>query len=207
MHPAPSFRQTDRERLAPLVAERGFGLIVGVDGRGASVAHAPVVLRDDRLLFHLSAANRLSRVLSAAGSALAVVSGDDAYVSPDWYAAPDQVPTWNYLSVEIEGPVSVLGREAAARLLDDLSAHFEARLAPKPPWTRAKMNPARFEALLDGITAFEMRIERLEGIAKLSQNKPRAEVEQVARHLAARPDAGSRGIAARMIRPLGPSEG
>ncbi len=115
MHPAPSFRQTDRERLALLVAERGFGLIVGLDGRGASVAHAPVVLRDDRLLFHLSAANRLSKILRTAGSALAVVTGDDAYVSPDWYAAADQVPTWNYLSVEIEGPIRVLARTQAVR--------------------------------------------------------------------------------------------
>jgi len=207
VNPAPSFRQTDRERLAMLVAERGFGLIVGVDGRDASVAHAPIILRDDRLLFHLSAANRLSQVLRTAGSALAVVTGDDAYVSPDWYAVADQVPTWNYLSVEIEGPVRVLARAQAIELLDDLTAHFEAPLAPKPLWTRAKMNPAKFEAMLDGITAFEMRIERLEGIAKLSQNKPTAEVERVARHLAARPDAGSRGIAARMISPPEPSEG
>ncbi len=69
------------------------------------------------------------------------------------------------------------------------------------------MNPAKFEVMLDGITAFEMRIERLEGIAKLSQNKPTAEVERVARHLAARPDAGSRGIAASMVSPPEPLEG
>jgi transcriptional regulator len=88
-------------------------------------------------------------------------------------------------------------------LLDDLSAHFEAPLAPKPPWTRAKMTPARFEALLGAINGFEMRVERLEGVTKLSQNKP-AEIERVAKALAERPDAGSKAIAALMKRTEGP---
>jgi transcriptional regulator len=194
MHPASAFRQTDAAALAALVAERGFALIVGgADGRPLA-AHAPVLLADGRLRFHLSGANPLTATLLAGSRALAVVTGPDAYVSPDWYAAADQVPTWNYLSAEIEGPVRPLDNTETTQLLDDLSARFEAPLAPKPPWTRAKMTPARFEALLGAINGFEMRAERFEGVTKLSQNKP-AEIERVAQALAARPDAGSQAIA------------
>jgi transcriptional regulator len=172
MHPAKPFRETDPERLAVLVADVGLALIIGVaDGRPL-VAHAPVLLAGRRLRFHLSRANPLAAALEAHPHALAVITGPQAYVSPDWYGLADQVPTWNYLLAEIEGPLRRLDDAEATALLDDLSAVFEARLAPKPPWTRAKMSPGRFEAMLGGITAFEMTVERLEGVRKLGQNKP-----------------------------------
>jgi transcriptional regulator len=202
MHPARPFHETDRQALAARVAERGFAVIAGVaDGRPL-IAHAPVLLNGPRLRFHLSAANPLTAALAGSPWALAVITGDDAYISPDWYAAADQVPTWNYLSAEIEGPVRVLGATEAAGLLDDLSAHYEARLGPKPPWLRAKMTPGRFEAMLAGIVAFEMTIERLAGTAKLSQNKPAEEVARLAAALEDVPDEGSRRIARRMVKRL-----
>ena len=197
MHPAAAFRVTDPLRLAAFVGERAFAVVVGVAGGRPLAAHAPVVLNGRTLRFHLSGANPLTEALRAGGTALAVVTGPDAYVSPDWYAAADQVPTWNYVSVEMEGPVSPLAPEATARLLDDLSAQHEAPLAPKAPWTRAKMSAGRFETMLAAIQGFELAVERFEGVWKLSQNKP-AEVGRVAGQLAARPDIGARRIAALM---------
>jgi transcriptional regulator len=166
-------------------------------------AHAPVLLAGQTLHFHLSAANPLAKAIAGGARTLAVVSGEDAYVSPDWYGVEGQVPTWNYISVELEGPVRVLDRDETTRLLDDLSARYEAPLAPKPPWTRTKLAPARWEALLAGIVGFEMAVERLEGITKLAQNKPDAAMAGVAEALAGQADEGARRISARMFRLLG----
>lgn len=195
MHPASLFRQDDRSRLTDLVRDRSFALIAAASGDRPFVAHAPVIVAGDRLRFHLAASNPLCPALKAGAGAVAIVSGPDAYVSPDWYAAADQVPTWNYVAAEMEGPVRILTASETTGLLDDLSAHFEARLAPKPPWTRAKMNAAKFAAMLNAITGFEMTIARFSGVSKLSQNKPAAEIARVAQGLAERPDAGSRQIA------------
>jgi transcriptional regulator len=182
MHPAPYFKETDESVLRTLVASRGFALVVGADGGRPIAAHAAVLLDGDVLRFHLSRANALTPVLAAGAVGLAVVNGPDAYISPDWYEQDDQVPTWNYVSVEMEGPVIAVDEAEAVRLLDDLSAHFEAKLLPKPPWTRGKMTTARFEQLLRGIVSFEMKVERFEGITKLGQNKP---PEVMARTIAA----------------------
>jgi transcriptional regulator len=199
LHPASVFRETDCGVLGARVAERGFAVVVGLaDGRPL-IAHAPVLLDGEHLRFHLSAANPLAVALAVSSWALAVITGEDAYISPDWYAGPDQVPTWNYLSVEIEGPVRVLPAAEAAELLDDLSARYEARLAPKPPWTRAKMTAGRFAAMLAGIVAFEMTVERLIGVTKLSQNKSADEVARVAGQLSEARDEGARRIAWRMV--------
>jgi len=146
MHPNRAFAWEDRDAMLALIADIAFCTIC-VDG--PALVHAPVIV---------------AREVSCLGP--------DAYISPDWYGAPDQVPTWNYLAVEAEGPLRCLEEAELAVLLDDLGAAHEARLAPKPEWTRAKMSPGRFEAMLKAIVGYEMAIEDLRGTRKLGQHKP-----------------------------------
>jgi transcriptional regulator len=179
MHPNRAFAWEDPVAMLAFVAEVSFCTIC-VDG--PFLVHAPVIVAaSDRLRFHVSRGNRAA----ALDGKRAIVSclGPDAYISPDWYGIADQVPTWNYLSVEAEGPLRRLDEAELADLLDALSAAHEARLAPKPPWTRAKMTPARFESMLKAIAGYELRIEELRGTRKLGQHKP-AQAEAAAAALA-----------------------
>lgn len=179
MHPAEIFKETDEAALVAHLREHPFvALAAALEGR-VLIAHAPVVVRpsDGGLVldFHLSRGNALTPYLAAGFRGVMASLGPEAYVSPDWYAGADQVPTWNYLTVEAEGPVAAMDEAGLVRLLDDLSAQEEARLAPKPPWTRHKMSPGRFEAMLKGIMGASLAVERLEGVFKLSQNKDAAD--------------------------------
>jgi transcriptional regulator len=180
MHPAGLFHVTDAERLvAQLAAQPFVTLAAAPDGR-PRVAHAPAVVRrlDGGGLamdLHVSRGNALSPFLAPGFRAVAVSLGPDAYVSPDWYESADQVPTWNYVSVEAEGPVTLLDEAGLVAQLDALSAQEEARLLPKRPWTRAKMTPGVFDRMLRGIVGARLTVERLEGICKLSQNKGEAD--------------------------------
>ncbi|MFN7054547.1 FMN-binding negative transcriptional regulator [Hyphomonas sp.] len=174
MHPAPIFREADTDALLARIRAYPLGLITLNGGPAPLAAHSPVLAArlDDgsvRLRFHLSAGNPMTHRLEAGAAALIVFTGPEAYISPDWYGpVPDQVPTWNYLSAEAEGTVVPTDAEA---FLDDVSAEFEARLLPKPTWTRSKMDPAAFARMVRAIRAFEMVPHRFEGITKLSQNK------------------------------------
>jgi transcriptional regulator len=175
MHPAAAFRVEDEGRLLAELAARPFvTLAAAVEGR-PMIAHAPVVVRrlagGLALDFHLSRGNALSPHLAGGFRAVAVSLGPDAYISPDWYEGADQVPSWNYVTVEAEGPVAALDDAGLVVLLDELSAQEEARLLPKPPWTRGKMQPATFERMVRGIIGARLTVERLEGTFKLSQNK------------------------------------
>ncbi|HEY8616269.1 FMN-binding negative transcriptional regulator [Phenylobacterium sp.] len=179
MHPAPLFHVDDAERLVAQLADQPFlTLAASPDGR-PRVAHAPAVVRRlaDGLAIdlHISRGNALAPFLADGFRAVAVSLGPEAYVSPDWYESADQVPTWNYVSVEAEGPVTLLDEAGLVAQLDALSAQEEARLLPKPPWTRAKMTPGVFERMVRGIVGCRLTVERLEGISKLSQNKPEAD--------------------------------
>lgn len=192
MHPAPPFLVTDEATLLQHLRRHPFCLITAAPRAGAPfVAQAPVipVRRDGRLWldFHLSVRNALADHLPAGFAATVVSQGSQAYISPDWYDAADQVPTWNYTSVEASGPVEAMDPDDTAALLDALSALMEADLAPKPPWTRAKMSPGRFESMLRGIVGARMAVERLEGTFKLSQNKSAADIAGVVVALGAHP--------------------
>jgi transcriptional regulator len=179
MHPQPAFRETDEAALLAHLARHTFVTIAAAPQGRLWVAHAPLVVRrlDDGLAldFHLSRGNALAAAIADGFRAVAVSLAAEAYISPDWYEGPDQVPTWNYISVEAEGPVVALDEAGLVTLLDDLSTQEEARLAPKPPWTRAKMSPGRFEAMTRAIVGARMTVERLEGTTKLSQNKDEAD--------------------------------
>jgi transcriptional regulator len=197
MHPAAPFRAAEVDAVLDHLAAYPLMALFAVCGAGLRVAHAPVVARRDgeglALDFHLSRNNALTAAFGEGAAALAVSQGPDAYVSPDWYAAADQVPTWNYLTVEAEGEVTPLDTSGLVALLDDLSAQEEARLAPKAPWTRHKMSPGRFEAMLAGIQGFRLRPHRLEATFKLSQNKPADERARVAAALGDHPIALAMG--------------
>jgi transcriptional regulator len=179
MHPAATFKVEDEAVLLAHLSARPFvTLAAAPDGR-PRIAHAPVVVR--RLAsglavdFHISRGNSLAPFLAAGFRGVAVGLEADAYVSPDWYVDADQVPTWNYVSVEVEGPIVMLDEAGLVTLLDDLSAQEEGRLAPKPPWTRGKMSPGRFDAMVRAIVGARLTVERLEGVTKLSQNKSEAD--------------------------------
>lgn len=188
MHPNSKFRLTgsdadQRAIMEALVQEIGFGMVFAQTPDGPRVAQTALFSTGDGAIqFHLANGNALTRHLHGS-EALVVVNGPDAYVSPDWYEGENQVGTWNYISIELEGPVRKMDHDGLVALLDDLSAVNEARLAPKKPWTRDKMDAAYFDKLTTAITGFEMEVRAWRPTFKLSQNKSEAERLRVADQL------------------------
>ena len=187
MHPNVAFRtklapEEERQYLVQWVRDIGFGSIFMTTPDGPRVAHAPFVCADGKLQFHLARGNALTKHI-AGSVALAVAGGPNGYVSPDYYIAANQLPTWNYISIELEGPVRAMDQEGLIALLDDLGAVNEAKLAPKEPWTRDKMDDAKFHKMLGGIIGFEMEVMAWRPTLKLSQNKTEAERMRVADEL------------------------
>ena len=200
MHPNAAFRPAQDDLPAMVVREIGFAAIFAATPDGPRVAHAPVLLSDDAatLQFHLALGNAVTRHLDGA-NALAVVQGPDAYVSASWYADADQVPTWNYVAIEMEGVARKLDDAELVAQLDILSAQHEARVGANPPWTRDKMNPALFSKMTGAITGFEMRITAWRPTIKLSQNKSAGERERVIQGV----EAAGNGALAQLMRHIG----
>ena len=185
MHPNAAFRWEDEAAMRTFVAARGFATLCVATPEGPIVAHAPLIVTAEGCLrFHVARGNRITRHLDGA-TMVACVADADFYVSPDWYASEDQVPTWNYLVVEVEGSVTALDEPGLAAQVEALSNHFERTLAPKPVWTRDKMTPGRFEAMLRAIQGFELAPTAWRGTRKMGQNKAAEDRAALAGALAA----------------------
>jgi transcriptional regulator len=171
MHPNAAFAWTDREAMLDFVARHAFAHIFSSGSAGLAVVHAPLLVTSaGTLQFHTSRRNRAAHQL--AGNRLLVsMVGREAYQSANWYESMDQVPTWHYESVEIEGPARALSDEDLVGLLDGLSDIFEVRHSPAKPWTRSKMTPGRVEAMTQAIIGFEIDPVEFRGTRKFNQHK------------------------------------
>ena len=170
MHPNAAFHWIDRSEMLDFVAEHSFAHIFTASEAGQFVVHAPVIVRDGRIWFHVAKRNRIADQLDG-GRALVSVAGREGYQSANWYVSEDQVPTWHYEVVEIEGTVRQLADEELIGLLDQLSEVMEGRHSPEKPWTRAKMAPGRFEAMTKAIVGFEVEPTEVRGTRKFNQHK------------------------------------
>jgi transcriptional regulator len=198
----------DRAASLAFAEARGFGTVCTWDGAKPIASSLPFYLSyaaDGWPLaaFHVARHNPLAKLADRTSSWLMAVNGADAYVSPDWYASPDQVPTWLYQAVHLTGTVRQLSDNELGSHLDALSAKFENWLAPKPPWTSSKMTAGRLDAMKKAIVGLVMTVEEVEGSFKLNQHKSDVDHTAIATELARQPEAAAQLLAAgmRALRP------
>jgi transcriptional regulator len=207
MYTPPLFKP-DRAACLAFAQARGFGTVSAWDDGRPIASSLPFYLAyaDDgtpRVAFHVARQNLLAKLADGKSRWLMAVTGADAYVSPDWYASPDQVPTWLYQAVHLTGTVRVLSGLELGLHLDALSARFENWLAPKPPWASSKMTAGRLETMKKAIVGLLMSVEEVEGSFKLNQHKSDVDYAAVVQELARQPDPAAR-ILAREMRTLRP---
>jgi transcriptional regulator len=203
MYVHPAFKVHPAASLA-FAAARGFGLVIACDAGRPVASLLPFRLIEadgkvPKLEFHVARANPLGAIAEKGGTWLVAVQGHDAYVSPDWYASAEQVPTWLYEAVHLSGPVRVVPGDHTQSHVERLSAKFESWLAPKPAWKLDKVGDKRREMLLKAIVAVEMTVESIESSFKLNQHKPDEDHVAIASALAQQDDPSAQAIAKRMI--------
>ncbi len=196
------FSVDDPQRLIAFMRANSFALLTTVAGGEPFVSHLPLLhLKGGgphgRLVGHMARANPQWRHFAAAHQALVVFWGPHAYISPAWYDTPNQVPTWNYQTVHAYGTPRIVedqGETLATlrQLVDTYEGGFDA------PWRLESLPPGLAEGMTRGIVAFEIPIERLEGKAKLSQNKSVKDRENAAAMLDALGGEDNRRTAALM---------
>jgi transcriptional regulator len=172
------FAMDDRAAMVALMREHPFAVLATADESGVPIAtHIPVSVNDQgtRLSAHVARANPHAGLIEAGKPSLVVFSGPHAYVSPRWYASSPQVPTWNYLAVHAYGTPKPITDEARVRdLLAELSATHDGDYPDA--WSFGALPEKYVTSMIRGILAFEVPIDRLEGKAKLSQNKSAADI-------------------------------
>lgn len=187
MHPNPLFRTEDRGACERLIEDIGFGMVFAATPDGPRVAHTPLLSDGGdgesrwTVRFHLARSNAVTRHLDGA-TALVVVNGPDAYISPRWYANRNTVPTWDYVALELEGQVRQMDDAGLEAFLHAAIARHEGKLSGIP-WRAEEASEQMWAGLFRGIAGFELEVLAWRPTFKLSQKKSAGERAQIAQGL------------------------
>lgn len=210
------FEMGDLDEIATFVDSIGSAdlVTVGLDGRPSSTL-VPVMWERPgsdagtggfgRLVAHAARQNEQWRDALPGQRVLAIVHGSQAYVSPSWYAAKAEhgrvVPTWNYSAVHLSGTLELVDdvgelRDLVGRLTD------RHELARDDPWSVDDAPSTFVSGQLRAIVGIVVHLDRVEGKAKLSQNRSEADRAGVVAGLLA--DGAGFEVANAMARNLPP---
>ncbi len=204
-----AFKEARAEILQPLIRSARLAALVSNGPEGLpDITHLPLVLEPSHgpqgtLYGHVARANPHWQRLAAAGRAVAVFTGAEAYVSPNFYPSKAEhhrvVPTWNYEAVHAAGTVELIeAPEELLNLVTRLTEHSERFQAQ--PW-QVREAPVEFlYTQLRGIVGIALRIETLVGKRKLSQNRGAADRAGAIAGLAESADPRDQAAAAAMQR-------
>ncbi len=194
----PAHFAVDDAQVRELLVHHGAADLITMTDQGLLATLLPFVFAPEAgphgaLLGHVARNNDQWRV-PARGESLVIVRGADAYISPGWYQSKAEhgrvVPTWNYITAHVYGQLVVHDDPVwVENLVRRLTAKHEAARAE--PWS-VDDAPEKFVAgQLRAIVGLELAITRIEAKAKLSQNRPEADVVGVVAGLRERGDEQS----------------
>jgi transcriptional regulator len=209
MYIPAAFQQQDLVQLHGLMRQQPLASLISHHAQGLQASHLPLWLASDEgefgtLYGHFALANPQWRAVAAGAEVLAIFTGAQAYISPNWYPSTAEhgqaVPTWDYQSVHAYGQLALFDdAEQLLQLLGRLTQQHES--AQPQPWAIADAPRDYIDKMLRAIVGFRLPIQRLEGQWKLSQNRSSADRAGVQQALSASLQAADRAVAEQMNPP------
>jgi transcriptional regulator len=185
MYNPPHFAESRPEELQRILQAHPLGMLCTHGPEGLDANHLPFLFDAEAgphgtLRGHVARANPLWHTQAAGSEVLVVFRGAEGYISPSWYPSKHEthraVPTWNYEVVHAHGTLHIHDDEKFVRgVVARLTRAHEAR--EPVPWKMGDAPPDFLDQMLRAIVGIEVRITRLEGKRKLSQNRSLADME------------------------------
>ena len=177
-----------------LIRAHPLATLITTTADGIEANHIPLLLADQPAPFgtlfgHVARANPLWREAQKDSEVLAIFSGPNTYISPNWYATKKQhgkaVPTWNYAVTHAYGKLRVIDDPVWLRQhLGALTTHNESN--QPVPWALTDAPPDYIDKMITAVVGIEITITRLLGKWKVSQNQPAENRASVVQALTAR---------------------
>ncbi|MEE2732306.1 FMN-binding negative transcriptional regulator [Ketobacter sp.] len=203
MYTPKSFSVTDQELLFDWIEHWSFGKLATCQRGRLEVNSYPFLLDREKgeLLGHMARDNGHWQSTIMADDLVVCFDGPHGYVSPRWYSQPNGVPTWNFVTVQVSGKAELIKTEAESLwVLERLSENNEERYGEG--WTLAELEPSVLAVMMKALVFFRIKIHKLEGKAKLSQNRSKMDRVGVVQKLSAKPDTQQQELAALMRKEI-----
>lgn len=169
------FKERDQQTILKFMDEYPFAFLTGSTLNGRQVATQIPVLIEERegelyLQGHIMKNTDHHKAFIENPNALVVFTGPHCYVSASWYSNPHIGSTWNYMSVHVQGSLNFMTDEALVAFMRKLTLKFEG--GNTESLTFYDNLPDTFlKHMLPSIAGFEIKVDKLENVFKLSQNR------------------------------------
>ena len=201
MYNLPYFKEKDQKAVLEFIHQHPFAFIAGCDENNKPEAtQIPVFIeeRGERLYMtgHMMKNTDHHKAFEKNPNVLCVFTGAHSYVSATWYTNPHQASTWNYMSVHAKGKLSFLGEQGLISVLQKTSLHFEHGNTAST--TTFENLPEEYTSkLIKAIIAFEIEVESIDNVFKLSQNRDKESYHSIVDRLHQQ-DADAKAVAEEM---------
>lgn len=175
MYNLPYFKEKDQQIVLDFVHQHPFAFISGCDENNKPVATQIPVFIEERegklyLTGHMMRNTDHHKAFAQNPNVLCVFSGNHTYVSATWYANPHQASTWNYMSVHVKGQLNFLDEQGLIDVLKKTSLHFENGNENSSTYYN-NLSEEYIGKLIKAIVGFEVEVELIDNVFKLSQNR------------------------------------
>lgn len=201
MYNLSEYAEKDPAILRAFMEQHPFATLIGNDAGGTPVAtQVPLLIRQQgdviSLLGHIMRKTDHHKAFEQNPRVLALFTSPHTYVSPSWYSNQRSGGTWNYISVQAHGTMEFTDADTLIEILRDTQNLFEND--PASPSVFENLSQEDYvKPLAKAITGFEIKVMKLDGTFKLSQNRDEASYHNIVAQLK-RGHAGAQYIAEEM---------
>jgi transcriptional regulator len=176
------FKIKDETLAFDIMKEHSFATLFSQHYGMPFATHLPLILNKENsyLYGHFARPNPQWKDIKNQ-TVLAIFHGPHCYISPSWYETNKAVTTWNYVTVHVYGEVELLEDEyELMSSLHDMVLKYEA---PDSSYSLQDVDAEFLAGMNKGIQGFKIKINKIEGKAKLSQNHPLQRQELIVNQL------------------------
>ena len=177
MYDIPHFKAQHQQEVIDFMMAHPFVTICGVDANGFPVAtHIPVLMKVENDLItisgHMMRKQDHTIAFEKNNNVLVIFSAPSAFVSANWYTTKNMGSTWNYQTVHASGIMEIKDEAHLRQLLTDLTLHFEKDI--NAPTQVKNLSEEYMQQNMKAIYSFEIVVQSLQHVFKLSQNRDEA---------------------------------
>jgi transcriptional regulator len=175
MYNISNYQEKDQQVLLDFIEAHPFAFLTGSTVSGTQVAtQIPILfeLKGEQLFLqgHIMRNTDHHTAFVENPNVLAVFTGPHAYVSATWYTNPQSGSTWNYMSVHCSGTMRFMSEVELVAFMKKFTLKFEN--GDTNSATIFDNLPAKYtDSMLRGIVGFEILVNAMDGVFKLSQNR------------------------------------
>lgn len=193
MYNLPYFKEHNPEQVIEFMRQHPFATLAGCADDKPVLTQVPLLMdqRDDKMFFsgHIMRQTDHHKTFEKNSNVLAVFTSPHTYVSATWYSDPVQASTWNYISVHARGVLRFLDADGLVDVLRRTTLHFENNNAQSS--TVFDNLPHEYTSkLMKAIVAFEIEVQEIENVFKLSQNRDEKSYQLIIDKLQQQKDGG-----------------